>query len=121
MQALVESKTELSLNGDALDLLMAPGDVLLMNGSGRGLLEIGNAGGFMGHVLVVTATPSVVRQGTAESEPLAAVWPQEAKALWKVATVESTRRETGLYECAGASLLRPMALRIQYSASLWMV
>ena len=31
----------------------APGDVLLMRGSGR-ISDIGNAGGFMGHVLVVT-------------------------------------------------------------------
>lgn len=29
-----------------------PGDVLLMRGSGR-ISDIGNAGGFMGHVLVV--------------------------------------------------------------------
>ena len=100
MQALVESKTELSLSGDCLDLLVAPGDVLLMRGSGR-ISDIGNAGGFMGHVLVVTATPVAVRHGTPEAEQLSAVWPKEAKALWKVGTVESTRREQGLYECAG--------------------
>eukprot|EP00435_Cladocopium_sp_Y103_P003860 s4436_g1.t1 len=97
-QAVVESKTELSLNGDTLDLLMAPGDVLLMRGSGR-ISDIGNAGGFMGHVLVVTATPQMVRANTADALQLSSVWPHEAKALWRVGTVESTRRESGLYEC----------------------
>jgi len=97
-QAVVESKTELSLNGDTLDLLMAPGDVLLMRGSGR-ISDIGNAGGFMGHVLVVTATPQMVRANTTDALQLSSVWPQEAKALWRVGTVESTRRESGLYEC----------------------
>jgi len=105
-QAVVETKTELSLNGDTLDLLMAPGDVLLMRGSGR-ISDIGNAGGFMGHVLVVTATPQMVRANTPDAEQLSSVWPNEAKALWRVGTTESTRRESGLYECESLLYVDP--------------
>lgn len=105
-QAVVETKTELSLNGDTLDLLMAPGDVLLMRGSGR-ISDIGNAGGFMGHVLVVTATPQMVRANTPDAKQLSSVWPNEAKALWRVGTTESTRRESGLYECESLLYVDP--------------
>eukprot|EP00439_Symbiodinium_sp_Y106_P043572 s275_g5.t1 len=78
-QVLAPPKMELSLSGACLDLLVAPGDVLLMRGSGR-LAEIGNAGGFMGHVLVVTGKPREVLATSAEAGQLASLWPEKAQA-----------------------------------------
>ena len=122
-QILAPPKMELSLSGACLDLLVAPGactsaasqnasgefpmtltgDVLLMRGSGR-LAEIGNAGGFMGHVLVVclgvnmvptssrhgsyvpvgrsvhprTGKPREVLATSPDARQLASLWPEQA-------------------------------------------
>jgi len=86
-----------SLSGDLLDLVIAPGDVLLVRGSGR-LAEIGNAGGFMGHVLVVIAQPRSVLANSEEAHHLQTAWPPGAASIWRIPTIESTRRETGLYQ-----------------------
>jgi len=91
------SQVTLGLVGDALDMLLAPGDVLVVKGRGR-LMEIGTAGGFMGHVLVVTAPPRFVSPESPAAEPLQAAWPKEAAQLWMVPTVESTRHEQGLHQ-----------------------
>lgn len=79
---------------------MAPGDVLVVRGSGR-LAELGNVGGFMGHVLVVTGAPHGVARGSpaAHELELANAWPAGGVSeLWRLPVVESTRRESGLYE-----------------------
>ncbi|CAK8993118.1 unnamed protein product [Durusdinium trenchii] len=89
---------QLAMKGDNLDLVMAPGDVLLIRGSGQ-ISNIGNAGGFMGHVLVVTAQPVAVQANTPQMQQLMSIWPDEARTLWRVQTVESKSSETGLYEC----------------------
>mmetsp|Transcript_97958 Transcript_97958/g.277661 ORF Transcript_97958/g.277661 Transcript_97958/m.277661 type:complete len:646 (-) Transcript_97958:277-2214(-) len=87
------------LGGDPLELVLAPGDVIVIRGTGR-LAELGNAGGFMGHVLVVLAAPRSVPRHSPDAADLLPAWPAEEDVmeLWRVHTMESTRRETGLYE-----------------------
>lgn len=87
------------LGGDPLELVVAPGDILVVRGSGH-LAELGNAGGFMGHVLVVVAPPCSVSRHSSAAADLMPAWPTEDNVteLWRVHTMESTRRESGLYE-----------------------
>lgn len=88
----------LCLVGDSLELMMAPGDVLAVKGSGR-LTEIGTARGFMGHVLLVLAPPANVIRQSEEGQSLQAVWPSaDVEEIWRVRTLESTRSEQGLHE-----------------------
>ncbi|CAE7338839.1 ytbD [Symbiodinium sp. CCMP2456] len=110
-QVLAPPKMELSLSGACLDLLVAPGDVLLMRGSGR-LAEIGNAGGFMGHVLVVTGKPREVLASSAEAGQLASLWPEKAQALWRIPTLESTRREQGLWEAESVIMVERLGRQL---------
>jgi len=85
---------------DDLQLFMAPGDVLVVRASGGGrLLEMGNAGGFMGHVMVALSTPHRVSRRSPEGEELDDFFPSaDVSALWRVRTLESARRESGLHE-----------------------
>lgn len=76
---------------------VAPGDVIFVPGSG-GLAEIGTAGGFMGHVMLVVQTPRRVGMDEEESEDFASVWPRNAKEIWLARTVEASREEGGMYE-----------------------
>mmetsp|Transcript_134388 Transcript_134388/g.318571 ORF Transcript_134388/g.318571 Transcript_134388/m.318571 type:complete len:836 (+) Transcript_134388:53-2560(+) len=110
-QVLAPPKMELSLSGACLDLLVAPGDVLLMRGSGR-LAEIGNAGGFMGHVLVVTGKPREVLASSAEAGQLASLWPEKAQAIWRIPTLESTRREQGLWEAESVIMVERLGRQL---------
>eukprot|EP00747_Dinoflagellata_sp_TGD_P164645 gnl/TRDRNA2_/TRDRNA2_184871_c0_seq1.p1 gnl/TRDRNA2_/TRDRNA2_184871_c0~~gnl/TRDRNA2_/TRDRNA2_184871_c0_seq1.p1 ORF type:complete len:424 (-),score=79.10 gnl/TRDRNA2_/TRDRNA2_184871_c0_seq1:112-1383(-) len=89
----------LVLVGDALELIMAPGDVLAVKGGGR-LTEIGTAHGFMGHVLLVLSPPISVHRNSPGAKRFEAVWPEspEVTELWRVRTLESTRCELGLHE-----------------------
>jgi len=73
-----------------------PGDMLLVRGSGR-LGDIGANGGFMGHVMVALASPTMLTAGSPEAQALSAIWPESADRIWKVATVESTRAHSGLH------------------------
>eukprot|EP00404_Azadinium_spinosum_P060334 CAMPEP_0180711860 /NCGR_PEP_ID=MMETSP1038_2-20121128/11076_1 /TAXON_ID=632150 /ORGANISM="Azadinium spinosum, Strain 3D9" /LENGTH=224 /DNA_ID=CAMNT_0022744111 /DNA_START=73 /DNA_END=744 /DNA_ORIENTATION=+ len=83
------------LVGNLLDQLLAPGDVLVVRGQGR-LSEIGAAGGFLGHVLL-----------------LQAVWPPGGcEQLWRVITVESTRRERGLHQAEMLVYVEPRSCRL---------
>lgn len=54
----------------------------------------------MGHVMLVTAAPRCVHRHSA-TEDLLEIWPGATgvSEVWLVRTVESTRRESGLYEC----------------------
>jgi len=88
----------LCLVGDALELMMAPGDVLAVKGNGR-LAEIGTAHGFMGHVLLVLTAPTSIARNTEEAHRFEAAWPNDyIEELWQVRTLESTRSEHGLHE-----------------------
>lgn len=90
--------------------LLAPGDIFLLRGSGR-LADIGAAGGLFGHVMVVTSLPHCVRRGTAEAESLRTVWPrgEDCEEVWRVGTIESTRRERGLHETDSIVAITPRA------------
>mmetsp|Transcript_93932 Transcript_93932/g.166210 ORF Transcript_93932/g.166210 Transcript_93932/m.166210 type:complete len:442 (+) Transcript_93932:79-1404(+) len=86
------------LAADALQHLLAPGDVLFMKGFGR-LQEIGNAGGFLGHVLLVAGIPFSIQRNSQQAKPLQAFWPPgDVEELWLVSTIECTRRAPGLHE-----------------------
>jgi len=95
------------LVGDALELLMAPGDVLVVRTgpeaplSSRLISGIGTTHGLMGHVLLVLSAPMCVPRRSEEGEMLQAAFPTgapEVEELWKVRTLESTRAEEGLHE-----------------------
>jgi len=91
--------TTLGLVGDALELFIAPGDILYVPGTGR-LGAIGTAGGFLGHVILVLQPPQCIARDSAEAAELAEVWPSEdVRELWKVRTIESNRVEKGFTEC----------------------
>jgi hypothetical protein len=72
--------------------------VLYVAGSGGGFAEIGTAGGFMGHFMVVLGPPHRIAAGTHEANELAAIWPQDTQEIWGVLVVESTRGIAGLHE-----------------------
>lgn len=88
----------LCMAGDALELLVAPGDVLYVRGSGN-ILQIGTVHGMMGHVMLILAPPIQVLHDSPEGRKLEAVWPDNSvEEVWKVRTLESTSQETGLWE-----------------------
>jgi len=88
----------LCLARDALQLMMAPGDVLAVKGNGR-WAEIGTAHGFMGHVLLVLSAPTRIARNTEEAHRFEAAVPNDyIQELWQVRTLESTRSEHGLHE-----------------------
>mmetsp|Transcript_20445 Transcript_20445/g.37277 ORF Transcript_20445/g.37277 Transcript_20445/m.37277 type:complete len:404 (+) Transcript_20445:75-1286(+) len=88
----------LHLMGDSLELLMAPGDILIFRGSGS-LLEIGTIHGFMGHTMLVLSPPVAVHRGTPEAAPFEPYWPSDSiQELWLARTLESTREAKGLFE-----------------------
>jgi len=90
--------TSLCILGDALELLLAPGDLLIVKGSGR-FAEIGTAHGFMGHVLLVVSPPSNIWRHSPHAHEFQAAWPPgDVPELWRIRTVESTRSQTGLHE-----------------------
>lgn len=86
--------------GDRLDAFLAPGDVLCIQGQPGGIMRLGATGGYMGHVLLVTAPPHGVRRNTAEAFQFQAVWPEQndCRVLWLVKTMESTRNTEGFHE-----------------------
>jgi hypothetical protein len=87
------------LVGDKLELMMAPGDVLCVKGSGR-LDQIGAAGGFLGHVLVAITPPRCIKRQSAEAEQVRAAFPDDNSIaeMWCVATLDCSRQVPGLNE-----------------------
>lgn len=85
--------------GDAgLEGAVAPGDVLFVRGAG-GLVELGTAGGLLGHVMVVVKPPQRILPHSEEGHWLRPIWPSgDAMEIWKVRTAESTRGRSGLHE-----------------------
>jgi len=83
---------------------LVPGDVLFVKGSG-GLVELGTAGGLLGHVMLVAEPPRQVIHDSDEGRWLEPVWPKghrpqgpAAEEVWRLSTVESTRSHNGLHE-----------------------
>mmetsp|Transcript_29893 Transcript_29893/g.58685 ORF Transcript_29893/g.58685 Transcript_29893/m.58685 type:complete len:543 (-) Transcript_29893:214-1842(-) len=78
-----------------LELLMAPGDVLVVCGQGD-LFEIGTIRGFLSHVMLVTSAPvSVPPSFLVKLKPL---WPGDCMPeIWRVATLECTRSVAGMH------------------------
>lgn len=94
----VQQQIRMYLGGDGLAQMVAPGDVLVVRGNG-GLSRVGAAGGLMGHAMVVVAPPRSVLRSSPDAARLEEAWPSaDVPELWRVPTVESTRRETGLWE-----------------------
>lgn len=94
----LQPRVRMYLGSDTLGLMIAPGDVLVVRGSG-GLGRIGAAGGFMGHVMVVVAPPRSVLRSSPDAAQVVEAWPDaDVPELWRVPTVESTSREVGLWE-----------------------
>lgn len=83
--------------GSDLRQAMKPGDVLCISGNGR-LAQLGSAGGFLGHVIVVIGQPRRVELGSEDHREIRAVWPrgQREPQVWKVPALESTRLRSGL-------------------------
>lgn len=87
------------LGGALCGARVAPGDVLCVRGEGR-LAEVGTAGGWFGHVMLVVETPQRISSTSEEARRLSRLWPKDGtKEIWSVRTLESTRcRPGGLHE-----------------------
>jgi len=88
---------------------MSPGDVICylnedQTEQSSGLWRIGAAGGFSGHVIVIVRQPRRVYWGDEDPEyeemwpRLGDIWPRDAEYVWRVGTIESTRRNDGLHD-----------------------
>jgi len=76
---------------------IAPGDVLFVKGNGC-LEQIGTAGGFMGHVLVVLAPPHKAHLCSHALKELGSTCPPESmNEVWSVCTLWGTRNQNGLH------------------------
>jgi len=83
---------------NSLKRIVAPGDVLFVRGTG-GLLELGTAGGLLGHVMLVVKAPELVGSRSEHARYLKSVWPSGGVTeIWKVRAVESSRSRDGLHE-----------------------
>eukprot|EP00747_Dinoflagellata_sp_TGD_P029531 gnl/TRDRNA2_/TRDRNA2_133963_c0_seq1.p1 gnl/TRDRNA2_/TRDRNA2_133963_c0~~gnl/TRDRNA2_/TRDRNA2_133963_c0_seq1.p1 ORF type:complete len:341 (+),score=46.14 gnl/TRDRNA2_/TRDRNA2_133963_c0_seq1:75-1097(+) len=80
---------------------IVPGDVLYIPSQGR-LGQVGTAGGFMGHVVLIIGTPQLLGQDDPTYQTLVAHrWPDGRNApaaAWLVPTMECTSSKDGLYE-----------------------
>lgn len=85
--------------GFRLDGVVVPGDVLFVKGTG-GFMELGTAGGFLGHVMLVIEAPERISANSELAQFLEPIWPTDgAKEIWKLRTAEATRSNAGLHEC----------------------
>lgn len=92
---------------DMLDQMIMPGDVLVAYETGR-LWDIGRAGGFMGHVLLVSSRPRHIPLHSLAPIELEALFPADDTGeictlpaeVWAIETVESTRGTEGLHKAA---------------------
>jgi len=88
-----------SPTGFRLDGVVVPGDVLFVKGTG-GFMELGTAGGFLGHVMLVIEAPERISANSELAQFLEPIWPTDgAKEIWKLRTAEATRSNEGLHEC----------------------
>jgi hypothetical protein len=92
-------KTQGNIVGERLDQVLSAGDVICVRGQEGAITRLGATGGFMGHVLLVTAPPRGVHRQTAEAFGFHGVWPSgNVRVLWLVRTMESTRDAEGFHE-----------------------
>merc|ERR1719382_704147 len=62
-------------------------------------MELGTAGGLLGHVLLVIGTPIGIDVNSDEGRYLESVWPEGGvKEIFKVRSLESARGRNGVYE-----------------------
>jgi len=95
----VTARATSEATGERLDLVLSPGDVLCVQGEVGAITRLGATGGFMGHVLLVTAPPRAIHRNTLEAMQFEGVWPTgNARVLWLVRTMESTRDTDGFHE-----------------------
>jgi hypothetical protein len=81
-----------------LDTMLSFGDILSIRGNGR-LARLGETGGFLGHVLLVTSSPTRVEKHSREAQTFFSVWPHvDVTCIWQVPVIESTRGVIGLLE-----------------------
>jgi len=75
------------------------GDMIFVRGTG-GLLELGTAGGFLGHVMLVVQPVRMVHKDSDDGHLFANVWPKSSgcQVIWVCRTVEATRQRRGLHE-----------------------
>lgn len=111
-QSPAEQKTRSRSNsgsGAALQFTLdcVPGDVLFIRGTGGGITEIGTTGGFLGHFLVVVASPQAL-EGSELRQVLAINGQLDATRLYKVETVESTRSHRGLHKSHMVLYMEPV-------------
>lgn len=93
-----------------------PGDVLFIRGEG-GFADIGTTGGFLGHFLVVTATPA--RLTASELKQVNEMRDDfREERLWKVETVESTRNHCGLHRSHLVLFVEPGTSRVLVVAEI---
>jgi len=86
-----------SEEANSIQSAIAPGDVIFAKGTG-GLTQIGTTGGFLGHFLVVLASPNRLLPSSPEALELSKMKPLlDIACVWKVETIESTRSREGLH------------------------
>jgi len=109
-----------SLSPDQMVAVMVPGDVLLVRGTGglAQLMHLGTAGGAMGHMMLVTASPQCVSWDSEEARLLDFAWPQGAEVIWKVRTLEICRQKPGLHEADVLLYVEDDTRRIQLLGEL---
>lgn len=83
-----------------LDRAICPGDVLNVKGdnTASAITRLGSVGGFMGHVMVVVASPRAISRESPESSPYLCLWPHDISKLWRVRVIESCSGASGLHE-----------------------
>jgi hypothetical protein len=92
---------------DPLKLIMDTGDVLFLPGSGGRFADIGTAGGFLGHFIVVLSPPRRIQVGSEEAKTLAPIWPADTQDIWQIHALESTRRAVGLSQISMLIRIEP--------------
>jgi len=81
----------------SLDDLITAGDVLFCRGTGGyGLMELGTAGGWLGHVMLAVEQPRRILPETEDGSAFVRVWPDGVAEVWTLEAIESTRATPGL-------------------------
>lgn len=77
------------------NMMFGPGDILVAQSNNTSVMQIGDIGGYFGHVMLVSAPARCIPAGSVEARQLAEVWPHKknVKQLWAVSILESTRQD----------------------------
>merc|ERR1712137_121494 len=107
----MEPEQPFTLGGNALELIIAPCDVLVVS-SGHGAFS-GAMDGVMGHVLLIASPPRSIKRRCKEAKQFGKIWPQDGpEELWLVCTVESTRQKRGLHKANTLIYVHPTTRRL---------